>query len=108
MSQIIIMDGQPFAILIEGGPEGSYLMPPIVLDHDGNIIDGHEILAAMSQAGVTLDSAGDGIWTGRTALGTTVQHPYLTGKAPADLAEIDQAMASISRQLGVPIGPPGS
>ena len=102
------MDGQPFAVLIEGGPEGSYLMPPIVLDHDGNIIDGHEILAAMNQAGVTIESATGGVWTGRTALGTRVQHPYLTGKTPADLAEIDQVMAGISSRLGVPIGPPGS
>ena len=60
----------------------------------------------MRQTGVTIESTDGGMWRGRTALGARVECPYLMGKTVADLTEIDQVMASISSQLGVPVGPP--
>jgi hypothetical protein len=100
MSKLIESGGEPFAMLIEG-EHGMYLVPPIVVDSDGEVIEGREVLAAMGVAGVTA-----AVLSGHTPGGAEVRHPLLLGRTAADLAAIDQHMAEISRQLGVPIGPP--
>jgi hypothetical protein len=105
MSKLIVDSGEPFALLVEG-QSGMYLVPPIVLDGDGNVIEGHEVLEAMRQAGVKIESTDSGVWSGHTPGGAEVQHPVLTGRTTADLAAIDQRMALISDKLGIPIGPP--
>jgi hypothetical protein len=102
---MIERDGEPFALLIET-ERGSYLVPPIVIDQDGNVIEGQDVLAAMNVAGVEIDSTDGGVWRGHTANGAEVACPCLAGKTVADLAEIDQVMSRISEQLGVPVGPP--
>lgn len=106
MTRLIEMDGQPFAMLIERPGGSSYLVPPIVVDSDGEVIEGHEVLAAMRQAGVTIDETAGGFIRGHTSGGALVEQPMLTGRTTGDLAAIDQQMADLSRQLGVPIGPP--
>ncbi len=93
-------------MLIESSEQGSYLVPPLVFDHDGNLIEGHDVVEAMRQTGVTIDSTDGGLWRGRTASGSEVVMPYLMGRTVGDLAGIDQVMAAISDQLGVPVGPP--
>jgi hypothetical protein len=64
-----------------------YLVPPIVRDPDGNVIQGQEVLEAIALSG------------------TTVTMPVVESATSGDLAEIDQKMQHISEQLGVPIGP---
>ena len=81
------MGRQTLRELIEG-ENGAFLVPPIVLDSDGVPIEGVEVLAAVVQSGVT------------------IKHPVVRGATPGALAEIDQRMARISEELGVPIGPP--
>ena len=62
-------------------------MPPIVLDEAGVPVEGREVLVAIIEAD------------------TTLHHPIITDATPAVLAEIDQRMARISDELGVPIYP---
>jgi hypothetical protein len=86
VSRLIEWDGQPFAVLIET-PDGDYLLPPVVLDEEGRPIEGREVLAAIVESEVS------------------VKHPVVKGATPGDLAEIDQRMARISDELGVPLFP---
>jgi hypothetical protein len=106
ITRIIIRDGAPFAMLIDDPKLGRYLVPPIVLDDQGNVIEGHDALSAMHQAGVQIESTDGGVWKGRTPGGAKVVHPYLTDRMPGDLAQIDQVMAQLSGAFGMPIGPP--
>lgn len=87
MARRIMWDGKPFALLVEGD-DGPFLVPPIVFNEEGEPVEGREVLAAIVLAGVA------------------VKHPVVRGASVADLAEIDQRMARISEELGVPIGPP--
>lgn len=87
MSRIIEWDGQPFALLIEKD-DGSYLVPPVVIDAEGQVVQGRETLEAIK------------------ATGTTVQLPVVQDATPGALADIDRRMATIAERLGVPIGPP--
>lgn len=87
MARMIEWDGEPFALLVET-PDGDYLVPPIVQDEDGVVIQGHEVLQAIIDSGVA------------------VEHPIVRGASVADLAEIDQRMAHLSKELGVPLQPP--
>jgi hypothetical protein len=96
ITRIIIRDGAPFAMLIDDPKLGRYLVPPIVLDDQGNVIEGHDALSAMHQAGVQIESTDGGVWKGRTPGGAKVVHPYLTDRMPGDLAQIDQVMAQLS------------
>jgi hypothetical protein len=84
MARLVEWDGQPFAMLIES-QDGDYLVPPIVLDEAGRPVEGREVLAAIVESGVT------------------IKHPVITAATPADLAEIAQRMARLSKELGVPI-----
>lgn len=77
-------DGEWFATLIES-PDAKYLVPPVVVDESGKVIEGRELLAAIIETG------------------TTIEHPVVVSATPAALAEIDQRMARISEALGVPI-----
>jgi hypothetical protein len=43
------------------------------------------------------------VWAGRTSSGAEVVVPYLWGRTAGDLAEIDQVMAALSDQLGIPV-----
>ena len=88
MTRIVEWEGEPFALLVET-PDGDYLVPPIVRDSDGVVVEGREVLRAVIESGAT------------------VELPVVEGATPADLADIDQRMARISEELGVPIGPPG-
>ena len=58
-------------------------------DSDGAVVEGREVLQAIIETGITAGL------------------PVISGATPADLAEVDQRMARISEELGVPIGPPG-
>jgi hypothetical protein len=71
-------------VLIES-PEGDFLVPPIVQDETGRLMQGREVLATVVEVGVT------------------VEHPVVYAATAADLAEIDQRRARISDELGVPI-----
>jgi hypothetical protein len=86
MARIVEWDGEPFALLVETETE-SYLVPPIVIDADGNVVEGVEVLAAIVEAD------------------RTVPVPTVSGATPGELAEIDRRMAHLSNELGVPIGP---
>ena len=88
MAQPIEWEGQRFALLIERD-EGSYLVPPIVFNLAGELIQGVEVLQAVALTGVTIDPA------------------VIRNATPGDLAEYDRRMKHISDRLGVPIGPPG-
>jgi hypothetical protein len=103
---MIERDGQPFALLISYDGRPQYLVPPLVFDRDLNLMEGHDVLAGMRVAGVTIETTDGGIWRGRTSNGGEVAFPYLVVDGPGDLAGIDQVMSSISEQLGVPVGPP--
>ena len=85
-ASLVELDGEPFALLVESR-DGHYLLPPIVLDEIGRVIEGQKVLDAMD------------------LMGMTFEHPTIAGASPADLAEIDQTMARISDELGVPIRP---
>lgn len=87
MSRLIEWDGEPFALLIEREDGRAYLMPPVVLDADGNVTEGREVLQAIIDSGVT------------------VGLPVVRGSNPGMLAEIDRRMAQLSDKLSVPIGP---
>jgi hypothetical protein len=87
MARMIEWEGQPLAVLVESD-HGAYLVPPIVLDDTGVPVEGCQVLAAIVLSGVP------------------TEHPVIRISAPAGLAEIDQIMARLSDQLGVPIGPP--
>jgi hypothetical protein len=63
------------------------LLSPIVLDEVGRVIEGQKLLDAMELVGIAFE------------------HPTITGASPADLAQIDQTMARIFDELGVPIRP---
>ena len=65
-------------------------MPPIVLDEEGRPLEGREVLAAIVESGVA------------------VELRVIEGATAADLAEIDQIMARLSEELGVPGRPPGA
>jgi hypothetical protein len=71
-------------VLIES-PEGDFLVPPIVQDETGRLMQGREVLAAVVEVEVT------------------VKHPVVYAATAVDLAEIDQRRARISDELGVPI-----
>ena len=85
-ARMIDWEGEPFALLVETA-EGSYLVPPIVLDEEGRPLEGREVLAAIVESGVA------------------VELRVIEGATAADLAEIDQIMARLSEELGVPVGP---
>jgi hypothetical protein len=84
IGRIIEWDGEPFAVLIEL-PEGDYLVPPIVLDEEGKLVEGRELAAAVVETGIA------------------IEHPVMTAATAGDLAEVDQRMARLSEQLGVRI-----
>jgi hypothetical protein len=84
MATLIEWDGEPFAVLVDS-PNGRYLVPPIVLDENGGVIHGREVLTALVKTG------------------NTIHHPVMHAATRADLAEVDQRMARISEELGVPI-----
>jgi hypothetical protein len=50
MTRMIIRDGAPFAMFIDDSQLGRYLVPPIVLGDQGDVIEGHEAIAAMREA----------------------------------------------------------
>lgn len=86
MTRIVEWDGEPFAVLVET-KHGNYLVPPIVMDEDGNVTEGREVLEAIVQSG------------------TGIPMPVIRNTNPGTLAEIDRRMAHLSAELGVPIGP---
>lgn len=86
MARIVEWDGEPFALLVES-EAGDYLVPPIVLDADGKVTEGVEVLQAIVHTGIPA-----GV-------------PVIRGSNPGMLAEIDRRMAALSDKLGVPIGP---
>jgi hypothetical protein len=87
MAQIVEWEGQPFALMVHSELHGSYLVPPVVMGTDGEVMEGREVLQAI------VDS------------GETVGLPVIRGATPAVLAEIDRRMAHLSAELGVRIGP---
>jgi len=87
MARIVEWQGQPFALLVEGAT-GDYLVPPIIRDKAGRVVEGAEVLEAVAESG------------------RTVPLPVIEGAGPEVLAMVDQAMAELSAKLGVPIGPP--
>ena len=89
MAEPIEVDGMPFALLVDG-ETGRYLVPPIVLDRDGVAVgeQNAEILAAIVESGVE------------------VELPVFRDANPGDVAWIDRQLAALSRELGVPVGPP--
>jgi len=45
-ARLIEWDDQPFTLLIES-PSGSYLVPPIVFNRDGEVVQGADVLEAI-------------------------------------------------------------
>lgn len=89
-ARIIVWDGTPLALLVEEPSGTSYIIPPLCLDADGAIVEGRELCAAIVETGMRA-------WL-----------PIIRDVPPALVAIIDQALAGMSEQLGVPIGPPDS
>jgi hypothetical protein len=85
MARAIEWDGQVIALLIEPKEGDPYIAPPIVFDTDEQVIMGAEVLAAVVQSGVT------------------IEHPVIRNCTPERLALIDQQLARISTELGVPV-----
>ncbi len=84
MTSILVeWENKPFALLIESD-KGDYLVPPIVLDEDSNVVEGQEVLMAIVASGVG------------------VKMPIIRGATPGILAEVDRRMSYISQSLGVP------
>lgn len=75
--------GEFFALLVES-PDRSYIVPPIVFDLAGDLIQGVEVLQAIVESGVA------------------VEVPMIRNATVGDLADIDQRIAKISADLGVP------
>lgn len=88
MTRIVEWDGEPFALLMESDIDGTYLIPPVVLDAHGAPIEGREVLEAIVASNVA------------------VPLPVIRNASASDLAEIDQRMQKLSDELGVPIGLP--
>jgi len=101
MLQMIRLNGEPFAILsipcdpgrlLRGepaaAPEACYLLPPVVFDLAGNVIEGLEALVAITSAGIPAEI------------------PVLYNKTPGDLAEIDQRLAALRDHFGARPRPP--
>jgi len=84
MATVIEWDGKPFALLIETDDGMRHLVPPVVLE-DGVVLRGEEVLCAIVESGVTCEV------------------PVIENGNAGILAEVDQRMAQISEQLGVPI-----
>lgn len=97
MARIIEWDGLPFAVLVES-VHGSFLVPPIVLDPDGNPIEGREVLAAIALANANANADPDA---------AAISVPVLRDATPAILAEVDRRMARLSHAMGVPLWPAG-
>ncbi len=83
MARVIEVEGQPFALLVDGA-NGQYIVPPVVFDTDDKLIMGFEILEVIK----------------RTKLPINV--PIYRNVGPADLAWIDRTLAAISKDFGVP------
>jgi hypothetical protein len=83
-AHMIEWGGEPLATLIQS-PDGDYFVPPIVIDPNGAILVGVELLMAIVESGVT------------------IKHPVVQGCTPEQLAEIDQRLARVSEDLGVPL-----
>ncbi len=87
MTRLVEFDGQPFALLLET-TAGTWLVPPIVRTPEGEVIQGHEVLDLIKQAGVAISM------------------PVASDASPASLALIDQRMKRLSDEMGVPIWSP--
>lgn len=83
-AHLIEWGGQPLATLIKSS-DGDYIVPPVVIDPNGAILVGEELLMAIVESGVT------------------IKHPVILGCTPERLAEIDQRLARVSEDLGVAI-----
>lgn len=90
MTRMIEWDGEPFALLVQSEEHGDYLVPPVLLDSEERLItrEGREVAEAV-------------VFSGQT-----VELPVIEDADAATVAEVDQRMARISEELGVPIGPP--
>jgi hypothetical protein len=80
-------DGKPFAIL-EEGPRGRYLLPPLVCDLAGNVIAGREMLFSVFAYRVGLEI------------------PVVRNCVPGDLAEIDRRLTALRESLDAQPWPP--
>ena len=87
-SRRITWDDTEIALLITGGEDGDYIVPAIVLDDEGRVMEGREVLEAIAQSGRPFEM------------------PTIRGTDPGRLAELDQQIARVSEQLGVPVGLP--
>jgi hypothetical protein len=90
VTRLIRWCGEPFAVLVESA-DGDFLVPPIVFDPDGKLIQERKLIQRQS----LLEAAADASFE--------VDQPIIRDATPALLAEIDQRMARISEALGVPI-----
>ena len=85
--RVITSGEKPFAILADG-PEGRFLLPPVVEDLAGNVIEGCSPL----------------VWI--LTYGAAVEIPVLRNCTSGDLAEIDQRLAALRDQHGARPWPP--
>lgn len=86
MARKIEWEGEWIATLIEPDERDAYLVPPIVFDLSGDVIMGREVLASIAQSGLS------------------VECPILRNYTPGELAELEQKLARIAEELGVPLG----
>lgn len=84
MARMIEWDGKPLALLVET-EDGSYLVPPVVKNTDGVVIQGQEVLQAIVDTGIGAEL------------------PVVFNASPGDLAEIDRRVAHVAAKLGVRI-----
>ena len=82
--EVIESDGRPVATLVTG-PEQRFLVPPVVLDPAGQLLQGEHVLQAIVDTGVGMEL------------------PQLGNAGPGDLAVIDRQVAAISMKLGIPV-----
>jgi hypothetical protein len=86
-SRRIEWGGEWIATLVEG-PGGKALVEPVVLDPDGTVLMGAEVLAAIEQSGVS------------------VEHPVIGHCTAAQLAELEQRLAHVREILDIDNGEP--
>jgi len=87
VSRKLVVEGLGTIGLLIEHPDSDedYIVPPVVFGTDGELLMGAEVLEAIVQSGVSVET------------------PVIRNCTAAQLARIDQLLAKISTELGVPV-----
>ena len=81
-SRRVEWNGTLIALLVHDD-EGGYLVPPVVLDPEDNVVMGLDVLEAIRRSG------------------RPIEVPVVRNCTPGQLAELDQRLARVRDELGV-------